>query len=160
MLTVTTGSAPFNGSYRPEQTLATFNNINAQGTWTLTIRDAAALDTGKVTAATLSILGTPFQRLALGIHDIEAATTTVAKTANAGKVVPVPLAVWIGPDRDAEPIRSADRRGAFVETRFESTMRTSDLSSSVTRPEFARFVANLSLPTPQPKQLFELPGEE
>lgn len=36
---ITAGSAPFTGSFRPEQPLSTFNGINASGVWTLRIVD-------------------------------------------------------------------------------------------------------------------------
>lgn len=43
---IANGAAPFSGSFRPESSLTTFDGLGSQGTWTLTIRDAAARDTG------------------------------------------------------------------------------------------------------------------
>jgi subtilisin-like proprotein convertase family protein len=42
------GRAPFTGSYRPEQSLTTFNGKPATGTWTLKVQDVAALDSGTI----------------------------------------------------------------------------------------------------------------
>ncbi|MBX7219333.1 MAG: S8 family serine peptidase [Blastocatellia bacterium] len=43
---VTAGSAPFAGSFRPEQALATLNGKSVTGTWMLRITDDATTDTG------------------------------------------------------------------------------------------------------------------
>lgn len=51
--TVVTGRAPFTGSFRAEQLLSAFDGRNARGTWTLTVQDAAAQDTGRVTGVSL-----------------------------------------------------------------------------------------------------------
>ncbi|MEP6919071.1 MAG: proprotein convertase P-domain-containing protein, partial [Acidobacteriota bacterium] len=52
------GAAPFVGSYRPEQPLASFNGKSgsgANGTWKLRINDTANLDTGTLMCWSLSI---------------------------------------------------------------------------------------------------------
>ncbi|MFN8288465.1 MAG: CotH kinase family protein [Chitinophagales bacterium] len=47
---ITQGSAPFNGTYKPQGDLGVFNNgSNGNGTWYLKIRDTGPQDTGKVT---------------------------------------------------------------------------------------------------------------
>ena len=43
---IANGAAPFTGNYRPEQTLASFNNLPASGLWTLRIEDLRAGDAG------------------------------------------------------------------------------------------------------------------
>ncbi|MEJ5166725.1 MAG: proprotein convertase P-domain-containing protein, partial [Thermoanaerobaculia bacterium] len=43
---ITTGTAPFTGSFRPEATLSVLDGKNAQGTWKLEISDDASGDTG------------------------------------------------------------------------------------------------------------------
>jgi subtilisin-like proprotein convertase family protein len=43
---VTTGVAPFTGSFKPEMPLSVFNGINAAGTWTLKVVDDAGIDVG------------------------------------------------------------------------------------------------------------------
>lgn len=54
---VTSGTAPFTGRYKPEGSagLAAFNNQNAAGTWTLTLTDDEALDTGTLGAWGLDV---------------------------------------------------------------------------------------------------------
>jgi hypothetical protein len=43
---ITSGSPPFTGSYRPEEALSTFDGLSAQGSWTLKVVDDAYLDQG------------------------------------------------------------------------------------------------------------------
>ncbi|CAN5334017.1 hypothetical protein BH09PLA1_BH09PLA1_27360 [soil metagenome] len=43
---ITAGTAPFAGSYRPETPLSALNGQNANGTWLLRVQDAATQDTG------------------------------------------------------------------------------------------------------------------
>jgi uncharacterized repeat protein (TIGR01451 family) len=43
---ITTGSAPFTGSYQPEGSLATLDGQPANGTWTLEVTDDAGVDQG------------------------------------------------------------------------------------------------------------------
>jgi subtilisin family serine protease/subtilisin-like proprotein convertase family protein len=52
---IANGSAPFTGSFKPEQLLSAFDGRSAVGTWTLQVQDLASLDTGNVTAASISI---------------------------------------------------------------------------------------------------------
>jgi subtilisin-like proprotein convertase family protein len=53
--TITTGTAPFTGTFRPEGKLSDFNGLDANGTWTLEISDDASGDTGTLTAWSLDI---------------------------------------------------------------------------------------------------------
>ena len=57
-VSIASGAAPFIGTFRPETSLTTFDGRNARGTWTLEIYDAANLDTGSLTAWSLTITGT------------------------------------------------------------------------------------------------------
>jgi subtilisin family serine protease/subtilisin-like proprotein convertase family protein len=43
---ISAGTAPFTGSFRPEQSLSAFNGISGNGIWTLQVRDTAGGDTG------------------------------------------------------------------------------------------------------------------
>ena len=43
---ITSGAAPFTGTFKPEGSLASFNGKNATGTWTLEVADDAGGDTG------------------------------------------------------------------------------------------------------------------
>jgi len=51
------GSAPFTGSFRPEQSLTAFSGHDADGTWTLTVTDAVKEDTGTVVSWGLDLRG-------------------------------------------------------------------------------------------------------
>lgn len=53
-----TGTAPFSGTYKPETSLATFNNLDAIGTWELVVQDRASRDQGKLNSWSLTIQGT------------------------------------------------------------------------------------------------------
>jgi subtilisin-like proprotein convertase family protein len=54
---IAAGSAPFTGSFRPEQPLSTFGGTNADGTWTLTVVDAVGSDVGTLSSWRLSARG-------------------------------------------------------------------------------------------------------
>ncbi len=54
-IAITSGSAPFTGSYMPEGFLADFDGMSITGIWTLSIADGAAGDDGTLDAWTLSI---------------------------------------------------------------------------------------------------------
>jgi subtilisin family serine protease/subtilisin-like proprotein convertase family protein len=45
---ITTGAAPFTGTFRPEAALSAFDNRTINGTWRLEIRDAAPRDVGRL----------------------------------------------------------------------------------------------------------------
>ncbi len=47
---ITAGTAPFTGSFRPEGTLSSFDGQNALGTWTLSVTDTASGDAGTLNA--------------------------------------------------------------------------------------------------------------
>jgi len=53
--TITSGSAPFNGCYSPEQAMAGFVNQTVNGTWTLTVTDQSTYDVGTLNSWTLAI---------------------------------------------------------------------------------------------------------
>jgi subtilisin family serine protease/subtilisin-like proprotein convertase family protein len=100
---LTTGRAPFNGSFRPDQPLSAFNGMNARGTWTLRISDVSRLDTGTANSATLSFTGNPggqkVMTLALPDDEVTAPTPTVSTATSAAKEsLPVLLGVWVTPD--------------------------------------------------------------
>jgi hypothetical protein len=52
---ISAGTAPFTGSFKPEALLSTLNGIPANGTWTLEITDAANLDSGTLNSWSLTI---------------------------------------------------------------------------------------------------------
>ncbi len=52
---ITAGSPPFTGSFRPEQPLAAFDGIDAAGTWTLRVTDDAGGDTGTLNSWALNL---------------------------------------------------------------------------------------------------------
>jgi subtilisin-like proprotein convertase family protein len=52
---ITLGTAPFTGSFKPEGLLSTLNGIPANGTWTLEVTDDAAVDIGTLNSWSLTI---------------------------------------------------------------------------------------------------------
>src|SRR5262249_54714807 len=54
---IASGAAPFARTYRPETPLSVFDTLNARGTWTLEVYDAAYIDIGTLTAFRLVITG-------------------------------------------------------------------------------------------------------
>lgn len=56
-ISITAGTAPYTGSFRPEQPLSTFNGENPNGVWTLEIKDDANTDVGVLNAWSITIVG-------------------------------------------------------------------------------------------------------
>lgn len=54
---IASGSAPFTGSFRPDQLLSAFDGLDAFGTWTLTVADQAGIDVGSINSWGLDING-------------------------------------------------------------------------------------------------------
>jgi subtilisin-like proprotein convertase family protein len=54
---ISSGVAPFTGSFKPETLLSAFDGLNARGVWTLTVEDKATYDTGKLNSWALSLTG-------------------------------------------------------------------------------------------------------
>lgn len=54
-VSITAGTAPFTGSFRPEGTLASLDGSSANGTWTLQVTDDVSSDGGSLTAWGLTI---------------------------------------------------------------------------------------------------------
>jgi subtilisin-like proprotein convertase family protein len=53
-VSITDGTSPFTGVYKPEQSLEAFDGKNVTGTWTLEIRDTVKKETGKLNSWSLS----------------------------------------------------------------------------------------------------------
>jgi len=58
---ITSGSAPFSGTYRPQGQLSTFDGTASSGEWVLWIYDAAGGDTGTLDSWSLELCGEPDQ---------------------------------------------------------------------------------------------------
>ena len=54
-LSVARGTAPFSGTFQPEGALATFDGLNAEGTWQLQVQDAASGNPGELLSWSLRL---------------------------------------------------------------------------------------------------------
>ena len=54
---ISSGLAPFKGSFKPDTTLSVFDGTNAKGIWTLTVEDKATGDIGKLNKWAISLSG-------------------------------------------------------------------------------------------------------
>ena len=52
---ISSGTAPFTGTFRPDSPLSAADGINAAGTWTLKVVDQANVDVGTIDNFTLSL---------------------------------------------------------------------------------------------------------
>lgn len=52
---ISAGSAPFSGTFRPEEELSVYNGLAASGLWTLTIQDMRATDAGTLNSWSLEM---------------------------------------------------------------------------------------------------------
>ena len=64
---ITSGTAPFTGSYIPEAALSGVDSINVNGTWNLVAADRGVIDTGSVTGFELAILQIACNSLGVGL---------------------------------------------------------------------------------------------
>jgi subtilisin-like proprotein convertase family protein len=74
--TITSGGAPFTGSFRPEQPLAAVNGQSLNGTWSLNVSDNANIDTG--TLVSWAILYDSLTYICAPITPVPAASLNVA----------------------------------------------------------------------------------
>lgn len=56
---ITQGTAPFTGRFRPVQPLTAFDNTNSAGQWTLYVRDSLLVDSGTINNFTIHIAANP-----------------------------------------------------------------------------------------------------
>ncbi|MBE2281275.1 MAG: S8 family serine peptidase, partial [Ignavibacteriaceae bacterium] len=88
---ITSGTAPFTGSFRPEQPLTVLNGTPASGAWILRVFDDASADTGHLKSWTLTIITTSpvpveltsFSAIPSG-NDVLLEWTTATELNNAG----------------------------------------------------------------------------
>ncbi len=52
---ISSGTAPFTGTFRPERPLAAFNGLDANGSWTLKIVDAYSADGGTLNGWSIEV---------------------------------------------------------------------------------------------------------
>ncbi len=71
---ITSGSAPFAGTYRPEGSLAVINGQNAVGTWTLEITDDKLFYSGTLNNWSITLTGSPMALTASGSGTAGSAT--------------------------------------------------------------------------------------
>ncbi|HEX4826023.1 MAG TPA: proprotein convertase P-domain-containing protein [Candidatus Polarisedimenticolaceae bacterium] len=65
VIPISSGSAPFTGTFRPDQPLSAFNGKNAAGTWKFFVVDSGSGDIGTINAVTLTFT---FPAAACGPH--------------------------------------------------------------------------------------------
>jgi serine protease len=56
---ITSGAAPFTGSFRPSGSLSSLNGQSSNGTWRLRVQDTATQDTGSIVSWALELCATP-----------------------------------------------------------------------------------------------------
>ena len=126
---VSSGRAPFNGSYRPYQSLSRLNGLQANGIWTLRIDDRAGWDWGTLTSWGLeintaikpvSVLKTTTSNI--NVSDLTGTVTDVNVTMNIAHANVGDLKVELQATTGAK-ITLVDRQGGtgdnFTNTRFD-----------------------------------------
>jgi len=79
-VSITTGVAPFTGSFKPLNPLALFAGQNTRGNWTLTVTDKATGDTGTLNNWSLEVIPRAPQGVELGALKFDLAGNLVGKT--------------------------------------------------------------------------------
>ncbi len=83
---ITDGSVPFTGSFRPVEMLATFDGISITGTWTLAVTDSAGGDEGTLDAWSLFVTLEPESSVG-PVTDSDSAANEVDENAGVGTAV-------------------------------------------------------------------------
>ncbi len=155
---ITAGTAPFNGTFRPEGLLSAFDGEPAQGTWRLEIRDGARPNKGKLNSWSLTI--TRGVGPALGAaeappagHAAPAATLTAA---DVQPLLPQALARWQASGADTSAlaglsVRIADLGGTTLGMVSGNTIWLDDDAAG-----WGWFVD----PTPWDDREFTTPGDQ
>jgi len=73
---ISSGIAPFTGSFNPETLLSAFDGLNARGVWKLTVEDKGRGDTGSLKDWAISLTGA--NRLATTVRHLDGEATPVA----------------------------------------------------------------------------------
>ncbi len=128
---ISAGRAPFTGSFRPETALSGLDGGNAQGTWTLTVFDAAAGDIGTLLNWTLILTPSPG---GLSLHDSAAPVAAEAAGGFGGVRLQAPSGL---------PAASLSSLAAFLAQ--ERTPAVQEVRSAVTRREESRPVTEAAV---------------
>ena len=94
---IAAGTAPYNGSFRPQDPFAPINGISITGNWVLRIRDNASQDVGTLNAWSLFLNVQPVNTVIGSVIDTNAAPNTVAENASVGSLTSI-TATAIDPD--------------------------------------------------------------
>ncbi|MFZ4611849.1 MAG: proprotein convertase P-domain-containing protein, partial [Gemmataceae bacterium] len=78
---ISSGIAPFKGSFKPDTTLSAFDGLNARGVWTLTVEDKATRDTGSLKNWAISLTGA--SQTATTVRKLDGEATPVADAPSA-----------------------------------------------------------------------------
>ena len=135
---ISAGIPPFNGRFRPETALGALNGIPANGTWTLTVRDATAPDPGTLQSWYLRLVAgytcapcaadLPGEVASLSWNSIESLEWTPASGATL-------YAVYRGADTDLPSIATPDPDSC---TRAETPLTSATALTEI--PEQFRFL--------------------
>lgn len=87
------GFAPFNNTYRPEQSLGTFDGLSGAGRWTLRINDAAAPTAGALNAWSLQFV---FQNSVFGPFESNDTLVTATNLAGVNGTGAATIAAFLG----------------------------------------------------------------
>ncbi len=125
---ITTGVAPFTGSFKPEGLLSAFNGKFAAGTWTLKVVDQAGIDTGNLTGFEMQMAFPPVPCgqpvLSKQSHSV---TESCSGTGSGGDGV-------IDPDEDLSIPVQLVNVGAGAATAVSATLSTLTPGVTVTLP--------------------------
>ena len=84
---ISSGIAPFTGSFKPDTTLSAFDGLNSRGVWTLTVEDKARGDIGSLKNWAISLTGA--SQTATTVRKLDGEATPVAD-APAAEPIAVP----------------------------------------------------------------------
>jgi subtilisin family serine protease/subtilisin-like proprotein convertase family protein len=92
-LAIIAGAAPFNGAYRPEQSLGGFDGISASGLWTLKIVDGVSVNSGTLNSWSLQFT---FQNDVFGSYESNDTLATAKDLPNINGTGTAEISAFIG----------------------------------------------------------------
>lgn len=125
-LPITTGTAPFTGSFKPQGSLAAVNGLDVSGTWTLKVTDDKRGDKGKINSWSLEVTAAPPRPdyYAMNLEPGDSATLALLAS-TAGNI---DLAI-------------ADPSGAIIDTATAGSANLHKIIDGFTAPEAGTYYA-------------------
>ncbi|MSR32593.1 MAG: hypothetical protein EXR99_13925 [Gemmataceae bacterium] len=131
--TISSGAAPFTGSFRPETPLSVFDGKNAKGIWTLSVNDRASGDRGTLNNWVLNVVGRP----------VAPSTSTVGKKSVEGGLSPTAAEPITGAATSSLTRMATSTLNTVVASNLESPLAPASSRETVTETSSPDHIAQV-----------------